>query len=390
MKEIIKFNNLFLKVLAPCLFLFTNIYKPNIIFADQNIKNKLENYTNISNYNFYILGPGDLLNINVKDNANLLNKPFKIDGEGIVNLPRLKRLYVAGLTIDELTNILNDKYSKFVKNPDVNLTIVKYRPVGVFISGEVENPGFYVLQGESESENIPNNLLINKTKFQDKYSTKFSNSLDEVENKNFFPSLFFAIRKSGGVTLNANLKDVLVTRKDSITNGSGKIQTSLNLIDAISSRDLKQNIRLHDGDSIFIPKSDNPILSEITKATQTNLNPKFISVLLTGRFNDPGRISINRGATLLETIDIAGGTKAIKGNLVFLRYNSNGNLEKRKFKLKKSAKKGSFKNPVMKNGDIIYIEKGAWGSTTEILKDITSPLESLLSTVGIYKLVTGD
>ena len=106
----------------------------------------------------------------------------------------------------------------------------------------------------------------------------------------------------------------------------------MDLIEAISSRDLRQNIRLHDGDSIYIPKSENQVLSEITKATQTNLNPKFISVLLTGRFNDPGRIRVNRGASLLETIDIAGGTKVIKGNLVFIRYSSDGSLEKRKFR----------------------------------------------------------
>ena len=111
---------------------------------------------------------------------------------------------------------------------------------------------------------------------------------------------------------------------------------------------------------------------------------------MTGRFNAPGRISVNSGASLLETIDIAGGTKVIKGNLVFIRYKSDGTFEKRKFRLKKSAPIGSYKNPYMKNGDIIYVEKGAWVSSSEVLRDLTSPVESVISTIGLYKFFTDD
>ena len=391
MKKSFKIRTKILKIFVPCFLIFTDLSIPNINYAQKSFENELEVHTNISDESFYMLGPGDILSIKVNDETPLLNKPFQIDGEGIINLPRLERLYVSDLTIKELTNILNKKYSKFLRYPDVKLQVIKYRPIKIFISGEVDNPGFYVLKGEYEKEIQTNISQINQyNNTLPKQVNQFkSNDIDLIYN-NFYPSLFFAIRKSGGVTLNADLRNISIVRKNSISNGSGKIKTSINLISAITEKDLDKNIRLLDGDSIFIPRSDNPLISEINKATQTNLNPKFISILLTGRFNDPGRIEVNRGATLLDTINIAGGTKVIKGKISLIRYKSDGTLEKRKFKLRNSAPRGTFKNPYMKNGDILYIEKGIWNSTSEVLKDFTSPLESLISTYGIFKIISGD
>ena len=108
--------------------------------------------------NDYILGPGDEINVIVSREYPELNSiELIIDGEGTIYLPRLNRVYVAGLTLNELNLILNKAFKKFVKFPSVEVSIVRYRPIRVFVQGEVENPGFHTLEG-SFSLNVPSDV----------------------------------------------------------------------------------------------------------------------------------------------------------------------------------------------------------------------------------------
>ena len=52
-----------------------------------------------------------------------------------------------GLTIKELTKLLNEEYGKYVINPKVEIRIEKYRPIPFYIDGEVESPGQYIING---------------------------------------------------------------------------------------------------------------------------------------------------------------------------------------------------------------------------------------------------
>ena len=58
-------------------------------------------------------------------------------------MPRLDRIYVSGLSIGELTDILNKEYSKYVNEPNVKLSVSTYRPVKVYINGELM-PGLHL------------------------------------------------------------------------------------------------------------------------------------------------------------------------------------------------------------------------------------------------------
>ena len=73
--------------------------------------------------------------------------------------------------------------------------------------------------------------------------------------------------------------------------------------------------------------------------------------------------------------------------ITFLRFNNNGNIDKRKFPLRKSAKRGSYKNPYLRNGDLIFIGKSTLVKTNEVLKEITSPLQGKIQSYGFYKLI---
>ena len=75
--------------------------------------------------------------INIFSNFN----SYEIDGEGKIYLPKLEDIYVDGLTLYELEELLNQAYKNILKRPEIKIRLSQYRTVQVFIDGEVENPG---------------------------------------------------------------------------------------------------------------------------------------------------------------------------------------------------------------------------------------------------------
>ena len=102
-----------------------------------------------------------------------------------------------------------------------------------------------------------------------------------------------------------------------------------------------------------------------------------MQVFVSGRVENPGPVIAAKQATLNDAILLAGGKKAITGKVNFIRITMMV-LLKRKFRYKNNAKRGSYKNPYLKNGDFIVIGKGAVVTFNEVLGEITSPF------VGIY------
>ena len=335
---------------------------------------------NINN-NFYILGTGDSIEIKFPDSiSEELSINSEVDAEGLLYLKRLGKVYVKGLTIEELKNILVEEYSNYLKNPDLEINITKYRPVKVFIDGEIENPGLLIMDGNY----IIDQNITAREDSSDEKPFKINSSVSLYS----YPTVFEAIKKSGGILNSADLTNIEIVRINSISEGSGKIKTKINLIKAIDLDDPGQNIRILDGDTIFIPKSSSSSISQINKAIRSNLNPKFIQVYVSGRVNEPGYKKVSKAATLIDAIQISGGAKVLKGPVMFIRYENNGKIDKRKFSYNRSAKRGSYKNPLLNDGDLIFIGKGALNTTTEVINEISAPFSGIVSTYGFYKILT--
>ena len=112
---------------------------------------------------------------------------------------------------------------------------------------------------------------------------------------------------------------------------------------------------------------------------QGNINPKYISIYIGGRVNSPGRKNISKTATLNEALAYAGGIKAVSGPLTFLRYNQDGTIDKRKFRINMRSPRGSKKNPYLAQGDLIYVGKSAFNISNEILVEVLSPLQNVIT-----------
>ena len=138
----------------------------------------------------------------------------------------------------------------------------------------------------------------NVNDFGDKNNKKSSNKV---------PRLFDALQEVDGLTNKADLSSIKIVRKNSKTFGGGTIKANINLIRLIKNGDQSQNIRLFDGDYIFIPESENILLDQIIDINRTNLNPREIQVFITGNVVNPGSKILRQNTSLVEAIMSAGG-----------------------------------------------------------------------------------
>ncbi len=333
----------------------SEVITENLNFKELNDKNnsqKQENYIS-----FYLLGPGDLLQIKY-EGLEIFNNDFIINSEGEINLPELNKVYVKGLTIKELEIELINKYKEFIINPKIDISVKRYRPVSIYISGESNLPGLYTLN--------------------------YTGS-DQVDFREYIPpKLFDALKSAEGVTNYADLKNIKVIRRNSNSQGGGKISANVNLLNLLLKGDQSQNIRLLDGDVILIPKAKNQLKDQILKATNTNINPSKITVYVTGNVENPGEIEIDRGSSLNQAIATSGGKKLLTGNIEFLRFNNDGSTISNKFKFNDKAIYSTEENPVLMDGDIINVRRTFLGSTTEVLREISTPVLSGYGLYGIF------
>ena len=384
-----------LKNLIKLTFIFSIFLFPSTAYSELEIKPKID-YFNKKKINEYILGKGDQITIKVKNLKTIIQSSHTIDESGFINTERLGEIYIEGLTRLELQELLKDRYIEFIKDPNVYIDILRYRPQKIYIDGEVYQPGIYSLlineinYTEGLTTNSLNKKIEQKSFNQDDQSIISIENLEnqiDTEKSDFytFPTLTDAIRKAGGITLNANLKDIKIIRKNSLSNGGGKIKANINMLEGLGYGIPINNLTLRDGDYIVVGKTDKPSLKQVSEALKGSLNPKYINIFVGGKVENPGSKVVPRLSSLLEGIYLAGGKQTFVGPIKLVRYNSNGILETKKIKFNSKSKPGTSKNPYLQNGDIVYVGKSSLNIATEVITEIISPFNRQLEGYLIYK-----
>ncbi len=346
--------------------------------------------------NDYIIGPGDNLLIIVSKDYPELTRNILVNGEGTINLYSLGRIYVEGLTISELTKLVSKAYQEYVRYPDVEINIIDYRPVEILVNGEVNKPGLLTLKGSLNTKiptkdpfSLEGKNFLGSSSIPQAFQNQdqiYGNQQTEIDF--YFPKVFDALYKSGGVTEYSDLSNVKLIRENSLSNGGGKVETILDLKKYILYGDDSHNIRIYDKDIIVINKLKNPDQNIVSNAVRYRMNPQYVQVIVSGRVNTPGVFKLSRKSTLNDAIDIAGGTKVIRGPIKYLSFNNDGTIDKRKINYGKNLKRGSFSNPYLKQGDLIVVGSSFLSNTAEAIKEITAPFQGLYSTYRIYELIS--
>ena len=330
----------------------------------------------IKDENFYLLDSGDQISVSFYG-LPIYDSTLTIDPNGYINLPEINRIKVDGLTIRELEKSLTEKYSPYIINPKINIFIARYRPVSVYVNGEVEKKGLYTFN----SLDYGDKSNVNST-FNIGPSTKSTNN-QIISSGGSFPTIFDAIKNARGFTNYANISKIQIIRKNSISNGGGQIKTEVDFIKFLKNGDQSQNIRLFSGDIITIFKSDKVIKDQILIASNTNIAPDNVTVFVTGNVVKSGQFNLKRGTSLVEAIAATGGKKQLTGKIEFIRFNEDGETTKRKFTLNQNAPVNSKLNPILKSGDIINVNKTLLGSSAAIFQEVSTPI---LSGIGLYKI----
>src|ERR1700694_651531 len=75
----------------------------------------------------YVLGPGDVVAIQVLQAPELIDKPARVDLSGYVDLPHVGLVHAAGATVESLKSELESKLAAIIREPQVSISIEEIR-----------------------------------------------------------------------------------------------------------------------------------------------------------------------------------------------------------------------------------------------------------------------
>ena len=101
--------------------------------------------SNLAGAGQYRLHADDQLSISVWGHDDL-QQTAVVDPDGKISFPLIGSLQAEGLTIEELTELLQIKLSKYIKNPLININLQSYYQLNIMVMGAVKDPGTFRLK----------------------------------------------------------------------------------------------------------------------------------------------------------------------------------------------------------------------------------------------------
>lgn len=207
----------------------------------------------------YLLGSGDRVRIDFF-NVPEYSGEYLVLPNGAVNLPQVGAVPVQGRTLQQASAAIAAKYVPYLTRPIVTIGLLAARPLAIAIAGEVNRPGTYNVQAISTSADTG------------------------------VPSVTRLIQLAGGVTQAADVRQVEVRRPRPYNAGADAI-IKVDLWQLLKTGNLRQDLRLQDGDSIFIPSATSVNLDEaqrLAAATFASPSDRPLRIAVVGEVNRPG------------------------------------------------------------------------------------------------------
>jgi len=314
----------------------------------------------------YILGAGDTLDLRFLGLDS--NSPFygtvDIVSDGTASLPLLGPVRLSGLTISQARLWLMALYRRQLMRPELQIALLKPRPLRVAVVGEVARPGVYTLS-TLEQSNAELRVQISGV-----------------------PRLVDAIQKAGGVTDVANLRQVLLRRQ--LPGEPPRYRrTTVDLLALIQEGDMVQNPVLFDGDTIRIPQASESIPEALEVAAST-LAPQEIEVNVVGEVERPGTVKLPANTPLVQAVLAAGGAKdwrASTSNVQLVRINRNGTVFRGSYSLNLNQGASTASNPPLRNRDTVVVSRTALAKVSDGLSAIGTPLTGLVNILALVQLL---
>ncbi len=242
----------------------------------------------------YLIGPGDQFVLTLWGTTEGIYT-IQVTKEGNITLPKVGVVSVAGLRFGALESTLRRHLSRYYSNFNLSVAMGSLKTITVYVVGEVENPGSYSLPSLS--------------------------------------TVYSALFSAGGPTKKGTLRMIQVRR-------SGKVVKTIDLYDFLLKGDRSQDIRLHQGDTVFVPLI-GPIVG------------------VSGTVYRPAIYEMKGGETLGDVIQTAGGIMPVSlaSRLQLTRFSDNQKkvvLDIQVTGPLAIAASAKLKEPVM-NMDVIHV-----------------------------------
>jgi polysaccharide biosynthesis/export protein len=194
----------------------------------------------------YRLGPGDIVRIQVFQNADLTVEA-RLSEAGVISYPLLGAVRLAGLSATQAEQLLATRLrdGKFVQNPQVTVNVMTFRSQQVSLLGNVNKPGRYPL--ETTGMRLSEMLSL-----------------------------------AGGVSPTGADEVVLVTVRD-----GRPTRLEIDIVDMFASGDLEKDPTMQAGDVVYVNRAPN--------------------YFIYGQVTRPGMYTLERGMTLAQAIAKGGG-----------------------------------------------------------------------------------
>jgi len=231
-------------------FIADNTGKLLPIFGSEFFTNTPSTFAPISNApvpSDYPLGPGDELMIRGWGTIDI-DYRATIDRNGTISIPTIGNVPLAGVKAGDAQNVIRAAVGRLYKGVTVNVTFGQLRAITVYVVGQANRPGTYTVSSLS--------------------------------------TLVTALFASGGPNANGSMRHVQVKR-------GGKVAAELDLYAFIAKGDKSADVKLLDGDTIYIP-------------------PAGGFVALVGKVNSPAVYELkSNGETVESLLGFAGGLPVV-------------------------------------------------------------------------------
>jgi polysaccharide export outer membrane protein len=297
----------------------------------------------------YKIGPEDVLEISLWEGIEEKKYTVQVRPDGMISFTFFQDLYISGLTVAEMDDLLTRRFGRFIRQPQVAVRVKEYNSKFVSLLGAITTTsGVIVGPGTTRgSRSGPGNYyLAGKT------------------------NVLQALARAGGPTEKANLREITVRRK------TGKA-TIVNLNKTITQGDLSQNVVLDSEDTVVVP-----VIADDKK------NRVFVF----GEVNNPGVIPTRGELTVVEALALAGGFKqrAVLGDARILR----GDMTRPEViacDIDRILTKGDMsQNVKLRNGDMLYVPKNAIGRVSDFLREIRPILDFIIWPARVYEAWSGN
>lgn len=162
----------------------------------------------------YIIGPADVLQISVWKHPDLTTQ-VTVRPDGKIAFPLVDELDASNASPSALKKEIAGRLSAIINNPQVTVNVIDFQSKKFFVVGEVDKPGVYPFEGNE--------------------------------------GVFEAISKAGGYKeATAALKSVMLIKRG-YTSKPRALRA--NIYNLITNADMSQDLKLEDGDIVFVPKT---------------------------------------------------------------------------------------------------------------------------------------